>query len=290
MKALVIGGNRFFGLRLVKLLAEKGHEVTVFNRGNFPINAHGLPIRNVIGDRNNPQALTSILKEKWDVVYDQVCFEAPQALQLSELLKGQTERLIFTSSQAVYPTAQLHLGESQFDPFKFSYNSVANCQTHYGEAKRQCEAVYARMFPQNSVFVRFPFVVGPDDYTERLHWHVRAIKAGAPIFFPSLDAQVSFIHSADAAQVLSFVGEAPISGPVNASAPDCTTFGDIVKKIESICGKSAILADSEGQGQLSVFGWRHSCSMSVERLASFGHQIPPLKNWLGELIEIISSN
>ena len=37
MDALVLGGTRYVGLRLVELLHRQGHRVTVLNRGQLPV-------------------------------------------------------------------------------------------------------------------------------------------------------------------------------------------------------------------------------------------------------------
>jgi len=34
MKILIMGGTRFIGVSLTKVLVEQGHEVVLFNRGN----------------------------------------------------------------------------------------------------------------------------------------------------------------------------------------------------------------------------------------------------------------
>jgi nucleoside-diphosphate-sugar epimerase len=36
MRILIMGGTRFIGVYLTKILVEQGHEVVLFNRGNRP--------------------------------------------------------------------------------------------------------------------------------------------------------------------------------------------------------------------------------------------------------------
>ena len=36
MKILILGGTRFLGRHLVDAAIARGHEVTIFNRGNYP--------------------------------------------------------------------------------------------------------------------------------------------------------------------------------------------------------------------------------------------------------------
>jgi len=104
MKALVIGGNRYFGLRLVGLLESGGHEVTVLNRGSkfaAPPSVRSR-IERILCDRTDRGSLAKAVDgRRWNVVFDQVCFDARTAREACEIFSGKTERYVFTSSQAV---------------------------------------------------------------------------------------------------------------------------------------------------------------------------------------------
>jgi nucleoside-diphosphate-sugar epimerase len=58
MRILMMGGTRFIGVYLTKMLVEQGHEVVLFNRGNKPAPVEGL--KQIHGDRTD----ASQLKEK----------------------------------------------------------------------------------------------------------------------------------------------------------------------------------------------------------------------------------
>lgn len=69
-RSLVLGGSVFVGRRLVELLAERGDEVAVLNRGRTPA---VLPsrVRHLMADRTDPAQLRAALGlEEWDAVYD----------------------------------------------------------------------------------------------------------------------------------------------------------------------------------------------------------------------------
>ena len=61
MDALVLGGSRFIGLRLVQLLHAEGHSVTVLNRGATPTE---LPegVATIRADREKPAEVAAALK------------------------------------------------------------------------------------------------------------------------------------------------------------------------------------------------------------------------------------
>lgn len=85
MKILIIGGNRFFGKRLSKNLINKGHDVTLLNRGNFDDGLGG-EVKRIKCDRNEDVELEEQLKNlSFDVVYDQVCYDFYQAKSICRI-------------------------------------------------------------------------------------------------------------------------------------------------------------------------------------------------------------
>ena len=102
-RALVLGGNRFFGRHLTLALLADGYEVTLLNRGR--IDDHlGESVNRMKVDRSNEADLTRALHgTSWDIVFDQICFTASEARAICNLLVGKTERVVFTSSQVFLP-------------------------------------------------------------------------------------------------------------------------------------------------------------------------------------------
>ena len=66
MKALIIGGTRFIGRHIAEALQQRGHEVTLFNRGSNPGVHSGL--EQVHGDRSTD--LSRLNGRTWDAVID----------------------------------------------------------------------------------------------------------------------------------------------------------------------------------------------------------------------------
>jgi 2'-hydroxyisoflavone reductase len=70
MRVLVMGGTEFISLHLLQALQQRGHEVTVFNRGRHP---DRLPagVTAITGDRKDHAALRERLGgRRWDGVFD----------------------------------------------------------------------------------------------------------------------------------------------------------------------------------------------------------------------------
>jgi nucleoside-diphosphate-sugar epimerase len=283
MNILVIGGNRFFGKKLVVQLLDQGHNVTVLNRGNILMNLAKNP-QIVVGDRNNANLLKQIAESKvWDVIYDQVCYDAIQARQAVEIFKSRVGKYIYTSSQAVYPKGGAGLRECDFDPCSYKFDQDVLSTTNYGEAKRQAEAVFHQQMHERTISVRFPIVVGLDDYTLRLDNHVRAIMQGTPVIYPNLSAEISLISSDQAAITLAALGNSQVCGPINSTAPDSISILALINMIAQIVSLKAEISDRKGDAY-SWLDWRATYCMNTDLIASLGVDLKPMSAWLPKLI------
>jgi len=280
MRALVIGGNRFFGKRLVSRLLDRGVDVTVLNRGNLS-DSFGERIRRVRMDRSE---LINLGRQEWDVVFDQVAYETGDALGACEAFAGRARRYVFVSSQSVYgPGAGLR--EQDFDPTKHPFEPAVSRQKDYSEGKRQAEAVFFQRADFPVVAVRFPIVLGEDDYTERLKFHVDRVRDGKAIHFPAIDARISLIHAPDAAEFLETLGTNSVTGPINVCAREPIVLRDLIGWIEQEVGRKAVLADRPEDGEGSPFGAESDWFMSTDRLReALGTEPQAIERWLPDLI------
>src|SRR5947208_16246928 len=102
MRILVIGGTRFIGLQGVKRLAEMGHEVTVFHRGQTEPD---LPsgIQHIHGDRQRLADFREAFRYlALDAVLDMCAFTEQDAHVAMGVLAGVTARAVVVSSGDVY--------------------------------------------------------------------------------------------------------------------------------------------------------------------------------------------
>lgn len=101
MKILVLGGTGYIGPHLVNHALERGHEVTLFNRGRtrpglFP------KAEQLIGDRNAPGGHDALKGRQWDVVYDLPATNPQWVLGATAVLKGNAKQYVYVSSTAAY--------------------------------------------------------------------------------------------------------------------------------------------------------------------------------------------
>ena len=102
MRILIIGGTRFIGPFVVRRLAQIGHSVTLFTRGEIKAD---MPesVKRIHGNRHDLSSFTQEFREfAPDVVLDMIPFTEEEARHFVHVFKGMTERVVSISSADVY--------------------------------------------------------------------------------------------------------------------------------------------------------------------------------------------
>ena len=106
----------------------------------------------LVADRNDEKSLTTALGSRtFDVVVDQVCYTPRQAEIARRVLSGRTRRYVLTSTVEVYEYEDsiAPVRETDVDPLgvavdlELPWDDPEFVDSHYGEGKRQAEAVFA---------------------------------------------------------------------------------------------------------------------------------------------------
>lgn len=290
MKILVLGGTRFFGKKLVQLLIEEGHDVTIATRGNVQ-HSFGTQVKSVKVDRQNAGSLKKAVgEESWDIIYDNICFSPNEALAACEIFNGKTKKYILTSTLS---TLDQELGadltEEDFNPYDYEIR-VGNVEDFsYGEGKRQAEAVFFQKASFPVVAVRFPIVLGEDDYTRRLHFHIERVAKEQPIGFVNMDARMSYVLSDDAAGFLKFAGTSNIEGPFNATSTGSYSMVELINLIEEATGKKAKITLAGDDESRSPFGVPKDWYLTPQKSIDAGYEFLHLNEWLPSLIKKLAS-
>ncbi|MFI8827878.1 NAD-dependent epimerase/dehydratase family protein [Streptomyces sp. NPDC053431] len=285
MEILVIGGNRYFGKRLTGRLLDSGHRVTVLNRGSSPTPAGTIPL---VADRNDEKALEKALGDRtFDVVVDQVCYTPRQAEIARRVFAGRTRRYVMTSTVEVYeyedsavPVAEevLDLAGVTVDP-DLPWEDPEFLESHYGEGKRQAEAVFAAGSDFAWASVRVAHVLGgTDDFTGRVEHYARRIRAGEPIAVPVANRPATYVYVEEIAAFLAWAVEAEFTGPVNAHSHGPLTTAEICAEIEEMVGGRTVFQEVE-VGEVSPFSFARSYVMSNSRAESLGYHFPHSSEW-----------
>lgn len=289
LRILVIGGTRYFGKRLVQKFLNENHDVFILSRGNAKDN-FGSGVHRLICDRRNQERLSSVTKNlKWGVIIDQVCMNANDAMSALEIFGTKTEHYIMTSSQSVYDSGT-NLNESAFDPYSYQFKAVADETKDYKEAKRQAETVFAKSKGFPITIIRPPIVLGEDDYTGRLKFHIGRTIQGQPIYFPNIDAKISFINSDCAANAILHVSKHPALGPLNIASKSPVRLSDLMSQIGEVVGKRPSLSDIPTDNHWSPFGINEDWFMNIEKSEKTGIKTLDIDQWLPSLIKTTSDS
>ncbi|RAP74564.1 NAD-dependent epimerase/dehydratase family protein [Paenibacillus montanisoli] len=284
-QVLVLGGTRFFGKKLVELLLKAGDEVTIVTRG-----AHAHPfgdqVKHLKVDRTQVEELEAAIGDaRYDVIYDNICYMPKEAEEAIKLFAGRVGKYIVTSTLSVYPFGEPRKAEAHFDPQSYLIPKPYPHEINYGEGKRLVEAVFFQGAPFPVTAVRFPIVLGEDDYTRRLHFHVEHVQQGQPLGIPNAGAMMSFIDADDAASFLEWLGRSEATGPFNACSRGEISPGGIVELIEKATGRTAYAALETDEQHSSPFGVPEPWYMDISKAESAGYTFKELSDWLPPFIE-----
>ncbi|WP_391120082.1 hypothetical protein [Psychrobacillus sp. L3] len=203
-------------------------------------------------------------------------------------LKGKVKRYIFTSTQAVYEYGT-NWREEDFIPENFSFEYKNRKQyvgyEGYQEAKRAAETVLFTKRDFEVVAVRFPLVVGVDDYTERLKFHVDKVLNNELAGIKNPKARYSFILADEAAEFLFKMGDSSFIGTINPGCAEDISLEELMLKIEKRVGKSANMVDDAPQANTSPYALPGSWSINTEKAVRLGFQFSDIHEMLNELID-----
>lgn len=140
MKALFIGGTGTISMAITGLLAERGWEVTLLNRGNrsaeIPESVKTIHVDDV---NNEADVAKKIEGLTFDVVCDFIGFVPEQLERDYRLFKGKTRQFMYISSASAYhkPVADYRITEG---------TTLANPYWEYSRNKIKCEEFLMRMY------------------------------------------------------------------------------------------------------------------------------------------------
>ncbi|MDL5203884.1 NAD-dependent epimerase/dehydratase family protein [Streptomyces sp. ALI-76-A] len=286
-EVLVIGGNRYVGKRLVTRLLAAGDRVTVLNRGSSSPPAGAV---HLVADRNDEEALRRALGARaFDVVVDQVCYTPRQAAIARRVLAGRTRRYVLTSTVEVYEYEDsiAPVREAAVDPttvpvdLGLPWEKPEFLDTHYGEGKRQAEAVLAADPAFPSAAVRVAHVLGgADDFTGRLQHYADRIRAGEPIAVPVDNQPATYIHVEEIADFLAWAVDQDFTGPVNAASHGLLTTEELCAAVADRFPDGETVWRAVEVGEVSPFSFTRSYGMDNSRATRLGFSFGDTRRWL----------
>jgi 2'-hydroxyisoflavone reductase len=241
MKLLVLGGTVFLGRHIVQVALERGHEVTLFHRGQ-----HGADVfpdlEHLHGDRDPKvgDGLKALTGRVWDAVVDTSGY-VPRIVGASARMVSGSGRYAFISSISAYadfsqpdqdetaPLATLEDADSEDVP------------AHYGALKVACERVAETAMPGRVLNIRPGLIVGAFDPTDRFtYWPARIARGGEILAPGTPDLITQFIDAQDLAVWTLRMLEQGVVGTYNATGHPMR-MGDLFDAIQHAARSDATL-------------------------------------------------
>ena len=217
---LVLGGTRFLGIEFVNILNEENIKLFVASRNK-------IPTHNFIHiDRKNQNDLDNLFKNiQFDVVIDFINFSLPDSEKLLNALRFQVKppKLILISTTYVYDNPlkiekDSIFNENGFIPGKYKVSGFDRPEIAYSNGKREMESYSVNNYDSDKlVILRFPIILGANDYTERTNFYSSLIINKKSINPCNVYTKSNYIFSKEAAHsIFNFVNE-DLSGIFNVS-------------------------------------------------------------------------
>jgi 2'-hydroxyisoflavone reductase len=236
LKVLILGGTNFLGPHLVEELQKKGHEVTLFNRGQHP--SLDSKVENLHGDRDGN--LKALEGRRWDAVIDTSGYVPRIVEESSKILQNAVDHYTFISTISVYKNfLSLNIDEKYSLAALNDQNVEEVTETTYGALKAGCENITQQYFPNRSLIIRPGLIVGPLDPTDRFtYWPLRIVEGGEILVPGNPDQSVQFIDVRDLAKWIVEMIERKEIGIYNATGPASSlTFEKLLIECEKFATK-----------------------------------------------------
>ncbi len=251
MRLLVLGGTKFLGRHLVELALGRGHEVTLFNRGQ--LNPELFPeAERLRGDRDG--GLGVLKGRRWDAVVDTSGYTPRVVRDSARLLSDASEHYTFISSVSVYRDTSVPGVDESHPVGRLTDEELREAEAlpqsemirapffgeRYGPLKALCERAAEDEMPGRVIHVRAGLIVGPHDYSDRFTYWPRRVFEGGDVLAPGDPARpVQFVDVRDLAAWILHAASARLKGTFNATGPDYRlTFGRFLEECGAATGFS----------------------------------------------------
>ena len=217
LRILVLGGTGYIGPYQVRFAVERGHTVTLFNRGKsnpglFP------DLEQLRGDREASD-LTALEGREWDAVIDNANARPRWTHESAQLLKSTAKQYLYTSSTGVYyPYNDVDIDEDA--PVLDKDPEEPADGPSYGVRKVLSERAAQEAFDGRTTIVRPHLIAGPGDPTDRFTYWPARIDRGGEVMAPGVPTDsIQFIDVRDLTEWSIRLLEERITGVFNVVGP-----------------------------------------------------------------------
>lgn len=266
---------------MVEELIQQGHEVTIATRQTTKDNL-GDAVQRIQIERTDPIQMEQAFKGKhFDVVYDKIAYCSNDIKNIMDVI--DCDKYIYMSSTAVYEPKKMGTKEEDFDAMGKELIWCNRADFPYDEIKRQAEcALWQKYDDRNWIAVRYPFVIGKDDYTKRMLFYVEHTMKSIPMKVDNLDIQMGYIRSDEAGKFMAFLADKNVQGAINGSSKGTISLREIIDYVERKTGSKAVFLDT---GDEAPYNGETEYSINTDKAETLGFQFTNLKDWIYDLVD-----
>lgn len=256
LSLLVLGGTSFLGPQIVERAIERGHRVTLFNRGRT--NPQLFPdLEKLRGDRDGN--LGALQNRRWDAVVDTSGY-VPRVVKASaELLAPSVNAYVFISTMSVYADTSVPGMDENAALATLDDPTNEDVRANYGALKALCEKMAEAAMPGRVLNLRPGLIVGPGDVTDRYtYWPVRVARGGDVLAPGDGTDPVQYIDARDLAAFVVHGLEKRLSGTLNVNGPaHWLTMADLLESCRTASNSNAkfVWADTAFLEKQKVAPW-----------------------------------
>jgi 2'-hydroxyisoflavone reductase len=219
LRILILGGTGFIGPHQVRYAVDRGHKVTVFNRGKTNPGSVPAGVERLEGDRNGK--LDTLKGREWDAVIDNPSTLPRWVRDAATLLKDSAGQYMFISTISVYKDESQPGADESGAVIELADPTVEQVTGEtYGGLKALAEKEAEKAFPGRTTIVRPGLIVGPGDNSDRFtYWPVRIARGGEVLAPGTPNDPVQFIDARDLAEWTIRLVEQKAFGTFNGIGP-----------------------------------------------------------------------
>jgi nucleoside-diphosphate-sugar epimerase len=290
MRILIIGGTRFVGPRVVGRLADAGHEVTIFHRGETETELSP-DVRHIHGDRRDLLAFEDEFRQLApQVVLDMIAYTEQDAASLLQAFKGLAERTVVLSSADVYRAYGCLLGLQSGAPdstplsedaplrdalYPYRAKAAGTDDPVYSYEKILVERVVMSDARLPCTILRLPAVYGAGDFQHRLSEYLKRMDDGRP-FIMLEEARAAwrwtrgYIDNVADAIALSVTDERATARIYNVGERDALTEAEWVRAVGRAAGWEGEVISVPGDmlpgGMAAGYNLEHHLAVDTSRI------------------------
>ena len=221
LRVLILGGTGYVGPHLVHVLTQRGHKVSMLNRGRrqpglFEPDFAG--VEAIQGDRATPSGYDGLKGKRWDAVIETSGQQVPWTRAAAQALKDSVGRYMYVSSTGVFlPYKTVEIKEDGPVPLK---DDPPQPNPSYGVMKALSENEVRSAFGDRAIIIRPGYIVGPGDLSDRwTYWPVRVARGGEILVPGKRNDPVQYIDVRDLTEWMVRLLENNTNGTFNVTGP-----------------------------------------------------------------------